>query len=214
MDLMERFSNAGVVPVVVLEDAGQALSTARALLAGGIDVMEITFRTDAARDAIQIVAEQCPDMLVGAGTVCSVEQCRQAAEAGARFIVSPGFDPCVVDWCLEHELTVLPGCVTPSEIMEALSRGISTVKFFPASIYGGLEAMKALSGPFVGLQFVPTPQIWQNMRKLPLCGLWAAAGCAAAPISPRDGLNTSQNCAGRPRISLPACRDRRMEWFR
>ena len=97
MDLMERFSNAGVVPVVVLEDAGQALSTARALLAGGIDVMEITFRTDAARDAIQIVAEQCPDMLVGAGTVCSVEQCRQAAEAGARFIVSPGFDPCVVD---------------------------------------------------------------------------------------------------------------------
>ena len=156
MDLMERFSNAGVVPVVVLEDAGQALSTARALLAGGIDVMEITFRTDAARDAIQIVAEQCPDMLVGAGTVCSVEQCRQAAEAGARFIVSPGFDPCVVDWCLEHELTVLPGCVTPSEIMEALSRGISTVKFFPASIYGGLEAMKALSGPFVGLQFVPT----------------------------------------------------------
>ena len=95
MDLMERFSNAGVVPVVVLEDAGQALSTARALLAGGIDVMEITFRTDAARDAIQIVAEQCPDMLVGAGTVCSVEQCRQAAEAGARFIVSPGFDPFV-----------------------------------------------------------------------------------------------------------------------
>ena len=85
-----------------------------------------------------------------------LRQARQAAEAGARFIVSPGFDPCVVDWCLEHELTVLPGCVTPSEIMEALSRGISTVKFFPASIYGGLEAMKALSGPFVGLQFVPT----------------------------------------------------------
>ena len=172
MDLMERFSNAGVVPVVVLEDAGQALSTARALLAGGIDVMEITFRTDAARDAIQIVAEQCPDMLVGAGTVCSVEQCRQAAEAGARFIVSPGFDPCVVDWCLEHELTVLPGCVTPSEIMEALSRGISTVKFFPASIYGGLEAMKALSGPFVGLQFVPTGGI--NAANL--------AGYAKAPF--------------------------------
>ena len=174
MDLMERFSNAGVVPVVVLEDAGQALSTARALLAGGIDVMEITFRTDAARDAIQIVAEQCPDMLVGAGTVCSVEQCRQAAEAGARFIVSPGFDPCVVDWCLEHELTVLPGCVTPSEIMEALSRGISTVKFFPASIYGGLEAMKALSGPFVGLQFVPTGGInaanLAEYAKAPSCG--------------------------------------------
>ena len=148
MDLMERFSNAGVVPVVVLEDAGQALSTARALLAGGIDVMEITFRTDAARDAIQIVAEQCPDMLVGAGTVCSVEQCRQAAEAGARFIVSPGFDPCVVDWCLEHELTVLPGCVTPSEIMEALSRGISTVKFFPASINAANLAEYA-KAPFV-----------------------------------------------------------------
>ena len=190
MDLMERFSNAGVVPVVVLEDAGQALSTARALLAGGIDVMEITFRTDAARDAIQIVAEQCPDMLVGAGTVCSVEQCRQAAEAGARFIVSPGFDPCVVDWCLEHELAVLPGCVTPSEIMEALSRGISTVKLLPASIYGGLEAMKALSGPFVGLQFVPTGGI--NAANLAgVCESSLCTGCgrqlAVQPLRYRPG---------------------------
>lgn len=180
--------------------------------------MEITFRTDAARDAIQIVAEQCPDMLVGAGTVCSVEQCRQAAEAGARFIVSPGFDPCVVDWCLEHELTVLPGCVTPSEIMEALSRGISTVKFFPASIYGGLEAMKALSGPFVGLQFVPTGGInAANLAEYAKAPFVRAVGgswlCSRSDIAQGRFEHITELCR-QARISLPACRDRRMEWFR
>ncbi|MBQ1982638.1 MAG: bifunctional 4-hydroxy-2-oxoglutarate aldolase/2-dehydro-3-deoxy-phosphogluconate aldolase [Clostridia bacterium] len=129
---------------------------ANALDAGGVDVMEITFRTAAAPDAIKAVAESCPDMLVGAGTVITLEQCKQAVELGAKFIVSPGFDPEVVAWCVEHGVSVTPGCVTPTEIMAAMKLGLRVVKFFPANVYGGLNAMKNLSAPFVGLKFLPT----------------------------------------------------------
>ncbi len=156
MDIMNRFSESIVVPVVVLEDAKDAVATAEALLAGGVDVMEITLRTAAAPDAIKAVAENCPDMLVGAGTVITLDQCKKAVEMGARFIVSPGFDPEVVGWCMENNIAVLPGCVTPTEIMAAGKLGIKVFKFFPANVYGGLKAMKALSAPFVGIKFIPT----------------------------------------------------------
>ena len=130
-----RLSATAVVPVVVLDDAKDAVATAKALLAGGVDVMEITFRTAAAADSIKAVAESCPDMLVGAGTVITLEQCKKAVECGAKFIVSPGFDEAVVRWCVENGVAVTPGCVTPTEIM---------------------AAMKALSGPFGGIKFIPT----------------------------------------------------------
>ena len=156
MDILTRLSNAGVVPVVVIENAKDAVPTAQAMLAGGIDVMEITFRTAAARDAIAAVSEQCPDMLVGAGTVITLEQCKTAVAAGAKFIVAPGFDREVVAWCVENGVAVTPGCVTPTEIMQAMSLGLKVVKFFPANVYGGLGAMKALSGPFGGIKFIPT----------------------------------------------------------
>lgn len=156
MEVMERLRRAGVVPVVVLENAADAVPTANAMLAGGVDVMEITFRTAAARDSIAAVARECPDMLVGAGTVLNLEQCKAAVEAGAKFIVSPGYSPEVVSWCLDNGVAVLPGCVTPTEIMGALAQGVTTVKFFPANVYGGLSAMKALSAPFGGVKFIPT----------------------------------------------------------
>lgn len=156
MEVMERFYNTGVVPVVVLEDAQDAVPTAEAMLAGGVDIMEITFRTAAARDSIAAVAEKCPDMLVGAGTVVTLEQCKAAVEAGAKFIVSPGYSEEVVSWCVENGIAVTPGCVTPTEIMQAMGHGLKVIKFFPANVYGGLTAMKALSGPFVGLKFIPT----------------------------------------------------------
>lgn len=156
MDYSNRLSRAGVVPVVVLEDASHAVPTAQALLAGGIDVMEITFRTAAAADSIRAVAQGCPDMLVGAGTVITLEQCKKAVECGAKFIVSPGFDPEVVTWCVENGITVTPGCVTPSEIMAAMKLGLRIVKFFPANVYGGLNALKSLSGPFGAIRFIPT----------------------------------------------------------
>ena len=156
MKVLDRLHGCGVVPVVVLDDVKDAVATATALLAGGVDVMEITFRTAAAADSIKAVAENCPDMLVGAGTVITLDQCRQAIECGAKCIVSPGFDEEVVRWCVERSVPITPGCVTPSEIMAAMKLGLTVVKFFPAGVYGGLSAMKALSGPFGGIKFIPT----------------------------------------------------------
>lgn len=156
MDVLQRISNCGVVPVVVLDNKDTAVPTAAAMLTGGIDVMEITFRTAAAPDCIKIVSEQCPDMLVGAGTVISVEQCKQAVALGAKFIVCPGFDETIVRWCVDNHVPVIPGCVTPSEIMKAISYGLNVVKFFPSGVYGGLSAMKNLSAPFGGIKFMPT----------------------------------------------------------
>lgn len=156
MTVLERLKRSGVVPVVVLDDAKDAVATANAMLAGGIDVMEITFRTAAAPDAIKAVAEACPDMLVGAGTILNLDQCKKAVEMGAKFIVSPGFDAGVVGWCIENNIAVTPGCVTPTEITAAVNMGLNVVKFFPANVYGGLNAMKNLSGPFGNVKFLPT----------------------------------------------------------
>lgn len=146
----------GIVPVVVLDDAKDAVPTANALLAGGVSVMEITFRTAAAADSIKAVSENCPEMFVGAGTVVTLDQCKKALECGAKFIVSPGFDPEVVSWCVERNIPITPGCVTPTEIMAAMKLGLNVVKFFPAGVYGGLKAMKALSAPFGGIEFIST----------------------------------------------------------
>lgn len=156
MTVTERLANSVVVPVVVLDKPEDAVPTANALLAGGVDVMEITFRTAAAAESIKAVSEQCPDVLVGAGTVINLEQCKKAVEMGARFIVSPGFNLEVVQWCIDNGIAVTPGCVTPTEIMSAVNLGLKVLKFFPANVYGGLTAMKALSAPFPGIKFIPT----------------------------------------------------------
>ena len=156
MDVLKRLAQSGVVPVVVLEDAKDAVPTAKAMLAGGIDVMEITFRTTAAADSIKAVAQECPDMVVGAGTVVNLEQCKLAVECGAKFIVSPGYDEETVAWCCDNGIPVTPGCVTPTEIMMALKHGLKVLKFFPANVYGGLSAIKSLAGPFGGVKFIPT----------------------------------------------------------
>ena len=156
MNVMERLASSVVVPVVVLERVEDAVPTAQALLAGGVDTMEITFRTPCAAQCIKAVADSCPDMLVGAGTVLNVEQAKLAVSMGARFIVSPGFDAGVVEWCLENGVAVTPGCVTPTEITMAVNHGLKVIKFFPANVYGGLNAMKDLSAPFAGVKFLPT----------------------------------------------------------
>ena len=156
MDVLSRLANSIVVPVVVLDKAEDAIPTAKAMAAGGVDTMEITFRTACAPDAIKAVAENCPEVLVGAGTIINVEQAKLAVEMGAKFIVSPGFSEEVVAWCVENGIPVAPGCVTPTEIMGALKYGLKMIKFFPANVYGGLNAMKNLSAPFVGIKFLPT----------------------------------------------------------
>lgn len=146
---------ARIVPVVVLNDAARADGLAEALVAGGLPVAEVTFRTEAAAASIEVMARR-GDITVGAGTVLTPARVDQAADAGARFVVSPGLSATVVQRAQERGMAVFPGAVTPSEIMAALELGITTCKFFPASIYGGVAALKALAGPFGGVSFIPT----------------------------------------------------------
>ena len=205
MNAMERLRNAGIVPVVVLERAEDALPVARAMLAGGVDVMEITFRTAAAAEAIRNVAAECPEMLVGAGTVLTVEQCEKAVALGAKFIVSPGFDAEIVDWCVERGVAVAPGCVTPTEIMAALKRGLSVVKFFPAGIYGGLKAMKALAAPFGQVKFIPTGGVSaDNLAEYAAAPFVHAVGgswlCPKADVAAGNFARIAELCAQSRRI--------------
>lgn len=155
MAVLDTMVEALLVPVVVLEDPADAVPLGDALVAGGIPVAEVTFRTAAAPDAIKALAGR-DDLLVGAGTVISAEQVDRAVDAGARFIVSPGLLPEVVRRAQERDVAIVPGAVTPSEIMTALSLGLDTVKFFPANVYGGPSAIKALGAPFGQVRFVPT----------------------------------------------------------
>lgn len=154
--LEEQFYDFAVVPVVVLEDAKDAVPLAEALVKGGLPCAEVTFRTDAAEESIRLMCEKYPEMLVGAGTVLTTEQVDRAVAAGAKFIVSPGFDAEIVDYCLKKEISVLPGCITPSEVAQAVKRGLKTVKFFPAEQAGGLPMIKAMAAPYTMLKFMPT----------------------------------------------------------
>lgn len=156
MSIAETIQNMGVVPVVVLEDTKDAAPLAKALTEGGLPCAEVTFRTEAAEESIRIMAEQFPQMLVGAGTVLTTDQVDRAVAAGAKFIVSPGFDPEIVDYCLEKKIPVFPGCITPSEVTQAVKRGLEVVKFFPAEQFGGVATIKALAAPFTGVKFMPT----------------------------------------------------------
>ena len=152
----ERFAALGVVPVVVLNDVKDALPLAQALVEGGLPCAEVTFRTDAAEESIRLMAEKYPDMLVGAGTVLTTDQVDRAVKAGAKFIVSPGFDPEIVDYCLDKDIPVFPGCITPSEVAQAVKRGLKVVKFFPAEQFGGVSTIKALAAPYTMVKFMPT----------------------------------------------------------
>ncbi|MGI6077356.1 MAG: bifunctional 4-hydroxy-2-oxoglutarate aldolase/2-dehydro-3-deoxy-phosphogluconate aldolase [Fastidiosipilaceae bacterium] len=154
--MYEMLKGHGIVPVIKFDSADDALPLADALAAGGIKIMEITYRSEAASSAIEQVAKERPDILVGAGTVLNLEQLKAAEAAGAKFIVSPGFDETIVVEGLKRNLVMLPGCVTPSEIMAAMSLGLKVLKFFPASVYGGIKAIKSLASVFGGIKFMPT----------------------------------------------------------
>lgn len=156
VEMEKKIEELGIVPVVVLQDVKDAKPLAQALCDGGLPCAEVTFRTEAAEESIRIMTEAFPQMLVGAGTVLTTAQVDAAVAAGAKFIVSPGFDPEIVDYCLEKQIPVFPGCITPSEIAQAVKRGLRVVKFFPAEQFGGVATIKALSAPYVGLKFMPT----------------------------------------------------------
>ena len=156
LDVMSRLRALRIVPVLVIDDAHDAEPVAQALIHGGLPIAEVTFRTAAAAESLRRIAAELPDLLAGAGTVLSVEQAAQARSAGARFIVAPGFNPAVVDYCLEHDVPVFPGVATPTEIEAALQKGLDTLKFFPAEPLGGLPFLKAVAAPYGGVSFIPT----------------------------------------------------------
>ena len=154
--VLEGIQQIGIVPVVVLHDANDAYPLAKALCDGGLPCAEITFRTEAAEEAIRIMSEKFPDMLIGAGTVLTTEQVDRAVAAGAKFIVSPGLNPRVVKYCIEKGIVVTPGCSNASDIEQALELGLEVVKFFPAELSGGLNMIKALAAPYSSVKFMPT----------------------------------------------------------
>ncbi len=145
-----------VIPVVVINEVGETVPTLKALRDGGVNCAEITFRTACAAEAISLAVKEFPDMNVGAGTVINLEQAKKAVEAGAKFLVSPGLSIDVARYAIENNITYYPGCVTPTEIMQGLELGFTVFKFFPANVYGGLKALKALSAPFPQIKFIPT----------------------------------------------------------
>lgn len=154
--VLEKLHEIGIVPVVVLEDAKDAKPLAQALCDGGLPCAEVTFRTAAAEECIRIMSQEFPDMLIGAGTVLTTEQVDRAVAAGAKFIVSPGINPKVVKYCVEKGIPITPGCITPSEVEQAIECGLDVVKFFPAEQAGGLAMIKAMAAPYVGMKFMPT----------------------------------------------------------
>jgi 2-dehydro-3-deoxyphosphogluconate aldolase/(4S)-4-hydroxy-2-oxoglutarate aldolase len=167
----------GIVPVIALNDAKDAAPLAKALCDGGLPCAEVTFRTAAAEESIRIMTSQFPDMLVGAGTVLTIEQVDKAIKAGARFIVSPGLNPKVVKYCVDNNITIIPGCSSPTDIEQAIELGLDVVKFFPAEASGGLAKIKAMSAPYGNIMFMPTGGInamnltsYLDYNKILACG--------------------------------------------
>ena len=183
-DFFAAIHQIGLIPVIKIQDANQAVPLAKALLRGGLQAAEITFRTDAAAESIQAISENVPEMRVCAGTVLTLEQAQKAVSAGAQAIISPGTNPEIVTWCLEMGLPVIPGCATPSEVETCLRLGLTTVKLFPAEVVGGVAMLKALSGPYPQVSFMPTGGInlqnasnYLRLKNVIACGgSWIADG--------------------------------------
>lgn len=155
-EIFKKIGNAGIVPVVKIENAKDAVPLARALIAGGLPVAEITFRTSAAEESIKNICREVPGILVGAGTIVTLAQAKAAVNAGAEFLVSPGFNPEIVQYCVDNDIPITPGCSNPTDIEMAMGFGLDVVKFFPAEAFGGLSTIKAISAPYGGLYFIPT----------------------------------------------------------
>lgn len=181
-DVLKAIEDFGIVPVVVIDNADDAVPLCKAMAEGGLPLAEITFRTAAAEQAIKNVTKELPDILVGAGTVLTTEQAQRAMDAGSKFIVSPGFDPVVVKYCLDKGVPITPGCSNPTDLAAAVGFGLEVVKFFPAEALGGLNMLKAIAAPYGGLRFIPTGGVttanlndYLSFNKILACGgTWIA----------------------------------------
>ena len=176
-EVLMKIGQMGIVPVVVLNDVKNAVPLAQSLINGGLPCAEVTFRTEAAQQSIAEISKNFPQMFVGAGTVLTTEQVDRAVDAGAKFIVSPGFNPKVVDYCIKKGYPVTPGIMTPTELEMALEFGLDVVKFFPAENAGGLKMIKAMAAPYTKMKFMPTGGINpQNVREYLQCDKILACG--------------------------------------
>ncbi|MFU0833351.1 MAG: 2-dehydro-3-deoxy-phosphogluconate aldolase [Oscillospiraceae bacterium] len=164
-ELTQKLYEIGIIPVIKMDCAEHAVPLARALKNGGLPVAEITFRSDAAEESIRVISNQVPELFVCAGTVLTVQNAEKAVEAGAKAIISPGTNMDVVHWCIEHNIPVIPGCSTPTEVEACMREGLTLVKLFPAEVIGGVAMLKALSGPYAGMKFMPTGGIKPNNVK-------------------------------------------------
>ena len=180
-----------IVPVIVIDDPENAVPLAAALSEGGLNCAEVTFRTAGAKEALRRIAAERPEMLAGAGTVLTPQQAREAREAGAQFVVAPGFNPAVVDYCLEHEIPIYPGVCTPTDVEAALSKGLKTVKFFPAEPAGGVAYLKAIAAPYTMMQFIPTGGInAQNIGGY--LAMKSVVACGGSWMAPNDWIAGKQ----------------------
>ncbi len=198
-EVLEEISSYGIVPLVTLDDANDAVPLARALAAGGIPIAEVTFRTAAGGESIKRIAREVPEVIIGAGTVHTIDQAKEAADNGARFIITPGFNAKVVEWCVNNNMPVCPGTVVPSDIEEAMNFGLDTVKFFPAGSYGGVKILKALSAPFASIKFVPTGGVGlDNLQEYLDLPCVAAVGGSFVPppslVKAKDWKGVTQVC--------------------
>ena len=185
--MLDTLKLAGLVPVIKVKRAEDAVPLCRALAEGGLPVAEITFRTDAAEEAIRRVHDELPEVILGAGTVLTTEQVDRAVAAGASYIVSPGINPQVVRHCQEKGVPVLPGCANPTDIETALSLGLETVKFFPAEALGGLKMIKALAGPYPNVRFVPTGGV-NEKNMVEYLSFPKIAACGGSWMAPDDAI--------------------------
>lgn len=186
-DLLSRLRKIKVVPVIIIDDPADAVPLAQALTQGGLPCAEVTFRTDAAAEALRRIADSHPEMLAGAGTVLTPQQAKQAKQAGAQFVVSPGFNPRVVDACREMEIPVYPGVCTPTEIEAALEKELNMLKFFPAEPIGGLPYLKAISAPYGAVEFIPTGGIKANHLSSYL-GFSSVVACGGSWMAPQEWI--------------------------
>jgi 2-dehydro-3-deoxyphosphogluconate aldolase/(4S)-4-hydroxy-2-oxoglutarate aldolase len=191
MTPLEKLRSTGIIPVIKINRPEHAVGMAQALVQAGLPAAEVTFRTEAAAESIRLIAQQVPDIFVCAGTVLTPEQAKLAVDSGAQAVISPGTNMRVVSWCLDHQIPVYPGCATPSEVEQAMSLGLKTVKLFPAEVVGGVAMLKALAGPYGNMLFMPTGGI-RPENVLEYLRLKNVVACGGTWICPEDLVDSGK----------------------
>lgn len=191
MDIFKKIGEFKLIPVATIEDAKTAIALGKALIEAGLPVIEVTYRTNAAEEAISILTDKMPELFVGAGTVLKIEQVKSAVRAGAKFIVTPGFNPKVVDYCVKNKIPIIPGLNTPTMVEWALERGVKVVKFFPADLSGGPKMLKSLAGPYPEMKFMPTGGI-NNETLMIYLSLSNVIACGGSWIVNKDLISAGK----------------------